>query len=454
MKTAPNNKLILITILPLLLFSCRPQSSSSPGSLASQNETPELAEQVSRLATQTAIATNTAYPAVQAPESPPPERSSTALLESPTPMPLLEEAGPFQQVSSQEAMIAGRVIGLQTDPDGSLWLLSQNGFSHYQDGNWIGYLTAPLGELIGADKTGRFWVAGHEGSTITSWDQVSWITYTLDSGWLPLAGSFGMPVKSGVVSDGYGNIWLTTEQDVRMFDGQRWQVFKDEDMGMPSPQMEDHFTSYQVASITSSGQVWVGRCDWVSEGPAGGGGVRKFDGQSWQTAGTPFESGCITAIQEGPDSDIWVGQEATLWRYNPAINKWVDFYPPAPPEERGTRYGFFVNITIDPTGNPWPELEICSEASCLNGEVLYQFKDGEWIQVGEVSEGLSRDILFDTKGAPWLITGGKIYRVMDDTLNYITELNVLTTTTDHTGQIWLVAQGIGPPSLWKLEATE
>jgi hypothetical protein len=258
-------------------------------------------------------------------------------------------------------------------------------------------------------------------------------------------------VRSGIATDQFGDVWLTTDQDVRMFDGRDWRVFNDEDMGMPPPEMDDFFKSYWVEHIATTGEVWVGRCDWGGPGPFGGGGVRKFDGQSWGTVGSGVESGCVTVIREGPLGNVWVGREAELWRYNPIDQDWMELLLPDPPEDSGVRYGFFINITIDPAGNPWPELEICGGASCLNGEVLYHFQDGEFRQVGDVSEGVSRDLLFDDAGTPWLITGGVIYRVVAGTPQYVTELNVLSATTDQVGQIWLVAQGTGAPSLWKLE---
>lgn len=452
MKKILASRTILYIAFVLLLFACQPVSIPFADSLTASEESPELAQEVSQLATQTAIAAIT--PSISPGDmatSTPTLHSVIALPEDPAITPTLEVSGPFRQVSANDAMIAGRVTGMHADPDGSLWLLSEDGISQYEAGDWMGVLTRQLGELVGMDNNGRFWVASQDGASITSWDRVSWITYTLDAGWTPILSSFRSPVRGGITSDQFGYVWLTTDQDVRMFDGSAWQVYNDEDMGMSPPGMEDLFKSYWVEHIAATGEVWVGRCDWGGPGPFGGGGVRKFDGQSWETAGSQVDAGCVTVIREGPSGNVWVGHENGLLRYNSSEKDWVEFPLPEPPEESGVRYGFFINITIDAEGNPWPELELCGGASCYNGEVLFQLQDGEWRQIGEVSEGLSRDLLFDESGTPWLITGGAIYQVVDASPEYVTELNVLSATTDRAGQIWLLAQGRGAPSLWRLE---
>ena len=442
--------LILVSTC-LVISACSPALEILTGNQGTGKNAEPVAEQVEKFATQTAAATVTTLPPSDELEAPSPIPQTAPIEELSTPTPQLERSGPFQQISTEEALIAGRVISLETDPDGGIWLISEDGISHFDDELWSGFLTQTTGEMVGMDRKGHFWLVSHDGISITSWDRTAWISYTLSTGWEPVETDLPLMGPAGVTSDQYGNVWLASESGVRMFDGNSWQNITNDMMGMPPVGDPDLISQYLITTIHERGEVWVGRCDWSGPGPISGGGVRVYDGGNWLGNQPPFDDGCITTIEEGTNGDVWIGREAELWKLSGQDGRWEQFIPPAPPEELGVRFGYVVGLAIDPKGDPWAELEICGGASCYNGEILFHLIGGDWEQVGEVANGFRREVFFDEQGSTWIISGGSIYRVVGDETEHLSDLNVLAATSDYEGGIWLLAQGSGAPTLWKLD---
>jgi len=436
--------------LSIVLTLCLAGCTSTPPPIQitptpAPTQTSELSEQINLLATQTQAAVAEAKPSQPAAATPADTPAPVVL-----PMVSVEETvGPFKQVSKEEAMIAGRVISLQAGAEGSFVLLSESGYSRYQDGVWSGYFTEEVGALVGIDPAGRAWAAARDGSQIAVWEDDAWRSFGSAEGWSPLGEALGNPVEPGITIGPDGNLWLATAYDVRRFDGARWQVFTSETMEMPPAQSLDLIGSFTLALASQSGELWVGRCDWGGPGPFGGGGIRKYDGQSWLEAGSEVNTGCVTTIYEDRAGNVWAGVDSGLYRFTPSSASWEQIPLPAAPAEQ--RYGFITGLTSGPDGDLWVTLAQCGGASCYVGEDIFHLDGDAWQQVGETSLEGGQQVLFDAGGKPWLFSAGSVYQVVGNGLEPVAGLFVQAAATDASGNLWLVAQSTGTPTLWKLE---
>lgn len=373
----------------------------------------------------------------------------------------------FRPIIPVEDVLTGQVQRLHASPDGALWLITDEGVARMQDGTWRVYLTDFTGELVGIDAAGRVWVVSEDMMQITAfrqsqdtaWDGASWIAYGADEGWSPV--TLEDERYRGIgwgQSDGMGGFWLTTPQDVRFFDGQRWKVFTPEAMGMGEVGPEALWATFAMEIAESTGMIWVGECDWGGPGPFGGQGVRWFDGstvseaalttggQNWHGADSPVGTGCVTVIEEDGQGRIWMGVDDRLWRYEPAFGEWTEFAPPEPPVD-WTRFGFAHAIALDPSNDPWPAMVLCG-ASCYGKIVLYRVQDGAWTQIGEALEfgGFlpPHEVVVDATGTRWLFWAGSVYRVGEGVLEPVPGLGfVRHIVVGAAGRVWFVVRHEG-----------
>lgn len=442
--------LILFIIICLLsLTACRSEQPDITAATPSATA-PDFSETLNRLATQTQVAALT----VTAESSPTKTTLEEISAVTPSPLPLLppplEKVGPFQQVSRQEAPIIGKVVNLQTGQDGSLYLLSESGYSLYKNNQWTAYFIGETGYLIGVDPQGRGWVVTHDGSSISHWqsgndDKEIWIAYSENEGWTPPGASSAYPVNPGLFTDNRGHLWLSTAQDVRRFDGNHWEVFDAQTLGM-NPVAEGGYPVFTIYPSPVDHQVYIGRCDWESMGPIGGGGLRAFDGISWNNLDPTFDTGCVTDISQDASGALWIALDATLYRYHPSSRLLETVKLPVPTSQ--TSLGYIISLTADPNGDLWAQFALCDGNACLNGTALYHLNDGQWLAIGEPKPSGGMQLLFDASGTPWLLFAGTISRVSENNLEEAAGLNVLAATTDPSGKIWLIAQYAGPPTLW------
>ena len=359
----------------------------------------------------------------------------------------------FRPVTPLEDVLPGDFERLHASPDGALWLITDQSIAKLVDTTWSIYLTGFAGELVGIDASERVWVVSEDASEISAWDGASWMDYGVDAGWLPIVLEDEWYLDTGWgQSDGAARFWLATSQDVRVFDGERWTVFTPEDMGMGEVGDEAQWATFALQVSQSTGDVWVGECDWCGPGPFGGQGARWFDGQVWRGADSPVGSGCVTVIEEDSAGRIWLGVDEILWRYDPASGNWTQFTPPEPPVE-WTRFGFAHAIALDQSDDPWPAMVLCG-ASCYGKIVLYHIHDGVWIQIGEALEfyGVEppHQLVTGADGQLWLFWEGGIYRVAGDVIEPVTNLYVQFVAVDATGRVWFVARDGGRDVLWVL----
>ena len=366
---------------------------------------------------------------------------------SATPLP-----DPLRPVVAIEDVLPGAFRSLRPAPDGGLWLITDQGVAKLLDNVWTVHLSGFTGSLAGIDAAGRVWVVSEDAGTISAWDGAAWTDYGAEAGWLPIGLEDEWYRDAGWgQSDGWGRFWLTTSQDVRVFDGARWTVFTPQDMGMQEAGPEELWPSFVVEVSPGTGVVWVGECDWGGPGPFGGQGVRWFDGSTWYGADSPVASGCATVIEEDQAGRVWLGVDGSLWRYEPASGNWTPSTPPESPVDE-MRFGFADTIALAPSGDPWPAMVLCGGASCYGSIALYHVHDGAWTQIGAVAEYEGPySLVFDAAGTPWLFWDGAVYRLSGDAPEPLADLYIRSAqsaTVDGAGRVWFVAPVEG--RLWLL----
>jgi hypothetical protein len=350
---------------------------------------------------------------------------------------------------------------LQVTPDGVVWLVAGREVYKLVDDAWTLYLAGQEGNMLGVDHAGRVWMASEEADQVMAWDGAAWTSYSADAGWTPLT-HWSRYVGWGQV-DSLGRVWLSTSQDVRAFDGERWTVFTPGDMNMGAPLHEDLEASFAI--LESGGLVWVGECDWGGPGPFGGRGARWSDsstvalaelsrdltgtGENWQGADSPVASGCVTLIEQDDWGRVWLGVDGSLWRYD---GDWTLFAPPEAPE--GLRNGFLTDLALDPAGDPWLTLDLCGGGSCYGWLVHYYVHDGVWTQIGDLMDDyypVQGAVFVPEQGGfdtPWLFWEGNLYRVLGDMPELVARFVVYSLSVDAAGQVWLVAWHEGQAALW------
>ncbi|MBN1976189.1 MAG: hypothetical protein JW918_02210 [Anaerolineae bacterium] len=430
----------LVSLTFLLAIACMPTATPLPTNISIFIPTSE----VTSTSTPSLTPTSTSIPPTLTPTSRPTKTPAPTATPTSTPIPLPEMFHPA--IPADEVL--GGIERLCSSPDGGLWAITEEGIAKLEDGSWSLYLSDYTGELAGIDSSGRVWVLGEDGGEISAWNGGDWTTYGADEGWTPLAESWYY-YASGGQSDALGRLWFATSQDVRVFDGERWIVFSPEDMGMGPPVGEDLDIVFGVA-ILESGAVWVRECEWGGPGPFGGRGVRWFEGSVWHGADSPVASGCATEIVEDGAGNVWLGVEEKLWRYDPASGAWTEFAPPEPPIDG--RFGFLDSLAVDPSGDPWPMIVICGGASCYGNVALYHVHDGAWTQIGDVAEyDLQWGPFFGADGAPWVFWGWGVYRIVEDTPEFMAPLYARSVVTDGSGRVWFLAWYEGRDWLWMLD---
>jgi hypothetical protein len=367
-------------------------------------------------------------------------------------------AGPFRKVDVQLPPLGDWSVNLQALPDDSLRLMTSAGYTTFHDGQWD---TLPIDEeqtLVGVDATGRAWMFGETGDMIYYRDVGEELT-PADADWMPIADPRALQ-RRGVVSDNQDNVWLVTEQDVRVFDGEQWTIYTREAMGMPPATYEDLLMEFTLTYVESQQQMWVGECDWGGPGPFGGGGVRWFDGQAWRGTQLPTATGCATAIVADAEGRVWIGMDHGLvYLFDQTTQEWHEFPLPDPVDYRR---GYPAALSLGPDGAPWLLSALCGGASCDATRALYHLQNGTWTEVAGlrdypeelIYQGPTLPVLFDETGTPWFFFGMMTFRIEEDHLEQLptNELNVLATTVDVTGRIWVVANTKDDsPALWILE---
>jgi hypothetical protein len=432
--------LISFSMIFILLLSCSfitsllqnptPASSHTPESMAAQTQEIMPLPTVTATIPPTMISTSYATPYATLDQGLPP-------------------IGLFQPVTAFANLKGNRIRQLNPFPFGDFGIVTDQAVAMFHGTNWLWYLPEIEGDMVGQDKDQRVWVVSGDGSEITAWDGTTWIAYGSESGWLPIHDYHEGSIGQDLITDATGNIWLTTDHDVRTFNGDAWRVFTSEEMNMDSPESEDVLRQFSLHSLQTRNEIWVASCDWLGPGPIGGAGLRRFDGQMWHDDITPPTPGCILEIAEDDQGKVWVGVDQNLWRYNPITANWTSYAPPLFSDDG--RLGYITDMTNDDQGRLWTEFAICGGASCFTGSVRFLFMNGSWTQIGDVdTTGYEGFLVFDSFGTPWQFRGDGIYRIAKDVPERVADLVAEAVTVDPEGTPWFVARYDGQWVLYTL----
>lgn len=330
--------------------------------------------------------------------------------------------------------------------------MTDQSIAQLHDSTWTIQLTELTGTVAGIDGDGRIWVVGEYYNEISAWDGASWAVYGAEAGWVPVADTWHRHVRWGQC-DLAGRFWLVTSQDVRTFDGERWTVFTPEDMGMGEVPSESCDPEFQMIIPKSTGDVWIGECDWAGAGSCGGQGARWFDGLVWHGANSPASHGCVAAIEEDSTGNVWLGVDGVLWRYESTSGDWSKFAPPEEPPFDYRRYGAITALAADPFDRLWVTELLCGGASC-DAHALYHVRDGVWTLLPRGEEEyyvLELRAVTDAAGTAWLF-GNIVYRLTETDLRPAARLLPVSVAVDAAGRVWFTVHDYPQGILWTVDA--
>jgi hypothetical protein len=326
--------------------------------------------------------------------------------------------------------------------DDYLWVISRE-FSMVLDVKTgtitrLDYLSPAV--FAGLDDVGGFWVIPEDGSAIHRRDGSEWTIDTLDP---PV--SCGMGCK--VILDHDQRPWVLEENGLRFLEEGSWRMISFSDIGFQPSPLSDFIPDFRIHNTRYSHQIWVSECDWIGPGPGGGRGVRWLEGDTWMGEESPLNDRCVTAVEEAPSGDIWVGADNGIWRYDPEEKIWLQISYPEPPPEYN-RVGFVTDMRIDPDGEPWLPAALCGGASCFSETWHLHYPQGEWKPLGGLDRGVRSWFVFDKDGTPIQVLESGIYRMENNQPVRISDIYVWDVVTSPNGRILLGGVLDGDNKLW------
>ena len=253
-------------------------------------------------------------------------------------------------------------------------------------------------------------------------------------------------------NDYQGNLWLTTDYDVRRLRGNQWQIFLPQYMGFELPNLKLESTSYLLANSKVSDRTWVGTCNWRENERLDGDGVRVYNGDTWSNVDLPALSGCVTAMVTDAGGYLWVGMDARLWRYDEQHDQWMEFIPPAldPDLYKGFSHGAVLDIAIAPNDSIWILYELCGKAGCQTRQVRYRIHNGLWAPIRESSQISPPLVLFDGQSTAWSFEPNQISQLKGSIFEPVAWMDWLEAATDKNGAVWVLSGELNARMiLWK-----
>ncbi len=313
-------------------------------------------------------------------------------------------------------------------------------------------VTRFLGTILGVDLQGLAWSISEDGRQVSSWDGSTWKSYGYREGWL-LPAEMAKSIELGgffhQLPD--GNIWLSTDRDIRQFNGQRWRIYTATEMGLRLPYLAGVTTSLIVAPSAGNSNLWVGSCDWRDNLPTGGGSFRHYDGSRWTDASFPTPEACITSIAIAPEGAIWVAAENALFALDPGSQSWSN-YPIPTQNNPHQQVVYNSDLKIDPDGNAWLLANLGDGSGFIREKIRYLFRHEEWIETTRLPVTSEQRIFFVPPGDIWAFEPGKISQYQEGGgWMDIALLDFGPLSQDPYGAIWLVSSRTERPILWKAE---
>jgi hypothetical protein len=362
-----------------------------------------------------------------------------------TPTPFAQ-AGVFDLIQGVDGVLPGTLTGMQIN-NNTLWLFSNKGAA------WRSLTDTTFNKvlfkttLLGVDANGLLWTHDPDFGTISAWDGTRWKSFNEKEGWLIGTQLAKTPLKTSLLTDSSGDTWLGVSWGAVHYDGLNWTRYPFYQMGFMSP-VAGTSRSLVFAS-TADGSVWAASCLWKDQQPIGEGGLSRFDGTTWQTIGLPEQNVCATAITSDPSGGLWVATSTQLLDLAPGAEKFLVFpYP-----EIGNRsiVYFAESIQLDPEGNPWMGLSLCTSNGCGQLRARYALLEEQWSQVGEAAGWQLHPVLFDRQGKDWVLTENEISLFHSGELEKISDLTPVGGAVDADGNIWLLAQFGESSGLWSIK---
>jgi hypothetical protein len=254
------------------------------------------------------------------------------------------------------------------------------------------------------------------------------------------------------IIDAVGSVWLPMARDVRLFDGASWSISTLDDMDFPSHDSEDMGIIHRLALGASGEKMWVGECYYSGPGPMGGGGVRWFDGVTWQGAEAPVGTTCVSAMEVDPAGNVWLGAYQVIWRYGSADQTWTSY---SLPDEMLMDYNFAypLQLLVDQVGDTWVIMQLCGGASCSGPAQLFRIHDGEWSLIIESPDSFVplKQLSIDGSGQVWLFWDGEVYQMEGESPRPVTSMAARGVDVSPDGNVWVVATNGEGADLFVLE---
>ena len=395
---------------------------------------------ISQPATQSP-ATSTIVPTATAAPLPTVSFLPTISFGSPIPAtPTIDVESPFKLVDTLDKILTSTDDRAYFRPasDGSIWMFTNQGIARPSDSGWKVYLSNYASHFVGIDSIGRAWFINQNLDAITpragggpyyppmdsisAWDGTKWTKYSAEEGWT----SFYRDAFSPSMAELNGQIWVSTQQDLRVFDGSRWKVITPGEIGLQSP------LSLAVKSFAEAEEIWVTGCYFDTPQPQGS-DIIWYDGSTWQSKSIPEESGCLSTLVEH-HGQVWMATPDSLWGFDRATKEWTHFALTQPTSTHIT------SLAINESGEPWFISLNCDSQSGCRETTVYHLQNEIWIPINPLPGIRFISLLTDTANQIWVWASDGVYQIVNNQPHLVSHLRVDSWTMDKAGKIWVIGR--------------
>ena len=205
----------------------------------------------------------------------------------------------WQTYTHRDGLAGNGVNDIFEDREGTVWFATWGGVSRFDGSQWRTYthrdgLVNNIVFSVTQDEAGVMWFGTQGG--VSRYDGVNWKTYTQANSGLASNAVYA------ISQDNTGVMWFGTQAGISQYDGVNWKTYYTQ---------KDLFIGDGVSCILedSKGTIWFG---------TDGGGVIRFDGESFQTIdvkyGLPIDT--VQCLYRGKNGNIWLGTKGGAVQMN------------------------------------------------------------------------------------------------------------------------------------------